>query len=474
MIKKTLLFFSIILLINIQSKAQDMDDMGDIANAQLNYEQFVDWVKAYHPVAKQANLEVKRGFEQLRAAKGLFDPLIYSDWKGKEFQNTRYYSQRAAGVHLPTRLGVDFIGQYEQNTGTFLNPELTVPDEGLFTAGLAINIGNGLLIDRFRAARQKAVIFNDAAANIKDQILNNLFLEASITYWNWSGAYNETLIIEDALELAKERFIFVKQAYIGGELPAIDTIEAYGQVQLREFQLQEANRKLTESRLDLSVFLWDENEEPVVPTENTKPELPNESLILMPGIFALKQNLKRHPELIDINFRLDALDVDRRLQAELLRPRLALQYNFLSEAPGGGRFTDVPQFTTNNYTYGINFSFPLFNRTARANLQLAKIQIQETGYTFQLTEQRLAARLDAEYNNFVQIQQQVLSFGQNVFALQRLLDGERIRFEVGESSLFFVNARENALIDASVVFNNLHVRKNISAARTRWASGRPF
>jgi outer membrane protein TolC len=471
--QKTIVFIvaCITLIINsFSSAAQSKNDFN--LEGELSYGLFIEWVKLYHPVAKQAKLQVNRGEEQLRAAKGLFDPVIYSDWKGKDFKDTRYYNQRAAGISLPTTLGIDFIGQFEQNTGTFLNPEMNVPDEGLFTAGVAINVGNGLLIDRFRAQRQKAKIFREAAENEQVQILNNLFLNASVVYWNWSGNFNEQEIISEALDLATERFEFVKKAYIGGELPAIDTVEAYAQVQLRKFQLEEATRKVMESRFDLSVFLWNDDEEPIVPTEATRPQLPMFFELGVPSLNVLRSKINKHPELVNLNFGLDVLDVDRRLTRELLRPKLAFKYNFLREGLSDN-FQDIP-FTTNNFQYGINFSFPIFNRTARANYNLAKIQIRETTYTLQLTEQRLKARLEAEYTSFEQLKTQLGIYQNNLNALERILEGERMRFDFGESSLFLVNARENAVVDASLVFNTLQVRKNIQVARTLWASGDVF
>jgi hypothetical protein len=58
--------------------------------------------------------------------------------------------------------------------------------------------------------------------------------------------------------------------------------------------------------------------------------------------------------------------------------------------------------------------------------------------------------------------------------LEALLTGETRRFEIGESSLFLVNAREVAVFDSRVTLNELSAMMHIAYAKTRFAAGLGF
>lgn len=82
--------------------------------------------------------------------------------------------------------------------------------------------------------------------------------------------------------------------------------------------------------------------------------------------------------------------------------------------------------------------------------------------------------MEKQYNNFLVLNRQVSTFESNISALERLLEGERVKFDLGESSLFLINAREVGLFDALVVLNSIYAQRNISIARARTAAGFGF
>ena len=66
------------------------------------------------------------------------------------------------------------------------------------------------------------------------------------------------------------------------------------------------------------------------------------------------------------------------------------------------------------------------------------------------------------------------ALAENVKSLEALLTGETRRFEIGESSLFLVNAREVAVFDSRVTLNDLSAKLQIAFAKTRFAAGLGF
>jgi outer membrane protein TolC len=91
-----------------------------------------------------------------------------------------------------------------------------------------------------------------------------------------------------------------------------------------------------------------------------------------------------------------------------------------------------------------------------------------------LKEQQLRTKLETELNSWNVLNQQVRILTENVKSLEALLTGETRRFEIGESSLFLVNAREVAVFDSRVTLNDLSAKLQIAFAKTRFAAGIGF
>jgi outer membrane protein TolC len=147
--------------------------------------------------------------------------------------------------------------------------------------------------------------------------------------------------------------------------------------------------------------------------------------------------------MVSLDFKLQSLDVDRRLSANRLLPRFDVEYNFLTEVPDVAR-----SFNTAEYKGGVNISFPLFLRKERGDLKLAKLKLQDTEFEINSTRINLTNKIEA-------LKQELDSYvDQNEITLQiiddsaELLKAEERKFRLGESSLFLVNSREAKLIES--------------------------
>ncbi|GHB28291.1 transporter [Mongoliitalea lutea] len=437
----------------------------------LDFETYMDWVRSYHPVAKQADVNLEFGKQELRAARGGFDPKIYTQRDRKRFNNSDYFDIQETGISIPTMGGVELKGLLEQNSGVFLNSERTVPAGGLFAAGASFNLGQGLIIDQRRAALRQAQIFREATVVERQLFLNDLYLDATDHYWKWASDYQNVKVFEEGYELAVQRFEMVRESFVQGDFPAIDTVEAYTQVQDRLFSLQSAQINFFKSTQMLNTFLWDENEEPVDLVEDVFPENVLDPFIVDYLPESLRGYVSMHPELRLTDFDIETLEVERRFKANLLLPVAKFNYNFLTETFSQA---EVVPFLENNYKYGFTIATPLFLRKERGGLGVTRAKLSFKNYERDLKFLQLRNKLDAEIFNFETVGQQLVVFTNNVDGLQKLLDGEMMRFEVGESSLFLVNAREVSLISARVTLNNLAARRKIAYAKMLNAAGLGF
>ena len=74
----------LLLLITFTSFAQQNPN-------ELTYNEFLGYVKKFHPAVKQANLAVSEAQANLMMARGGFDPKIEVDFNEKQFKSTEYY-----------------------------------------------------------------------------------------------------------------------------------------------------------------------------------------------------------------------------------------------------------------------------------------------------------------------------------------------------------------------------------------------
>jgi outer membrane protein TolC len=462
------LFFCLSAFTGITMMAQPADSLSVFTESD-----FLDWVLSNHPIARQANLLDREAEATLQMARGAFDPKLYSNWEQKSFGGTSYFTLGQSGLKIPSWYGVEFKAAYLTASGDQLNPEDKLPLTGQAVAGINITLGQGLFIDERRATLQQARIFSQQNEAQQRLIINDLLIDAAKAYWEWASTYNQLLTVRQALDLAIVRQQGVVESYLQGDKPAIDTLEAFLLVQSRIADLNEANMHYQNTSILLSNFLWLNDNTPLEVTEQIRPPLlvnPSEPI---PPLTALLAAGQTHPLLQFYQLDLNALEIDRKLAAEQLKPRLDVEYNILGNGldfnydPSG----NIAPLFLDNYKWGIHFSFPLLLRKERGKLELSRLKIQKTALTLQQKNLEIQNKIQFYYTELNNTQQQLSLFSDFVRNAQRLLDAENIRFELGESSIFLVNSREQKLLEAQLKFLKLLADYQKQRMSLLWAAG---
>lgn len=420
----------------------------EISN-QLTLSEFLSYVKNYHPIVRQANLVLNSSEAKLLKARGAFDPKIEVDFDKKLFKEKEYYNKLNSSFKIPTWYGVEFKANFEKNDGLFLNPENNVPLDGLYSAGVSVSLAKGLLTNKRMAALKQAKYYVNQAKEEQQILVNKILFDASLSYFNWLKAYKEKLVFTSFLENARIRFEGTKRAFQEGEKPAIDTLEAGITLNSRKLNLEKSAIYYTKASLELSNFLWLNNNTPIELKENIIPDLEAKNSVDKTFNIALFNqedfDIENHPKIKALDFKVKSLIVEKRLKKNNLLPKIDLQYNFIS-ADGN----QINSFNSSNYKAGLNFSFPIFIRKERGDLKLAKIKLQDQ----QLEAKTAKVTIKNKLNSLLL---ELDSFdNQNNFtdAIVRdynvLLKAEERKFFLGESSLFLVNYREEKFIDAQL------------------------
>jgi outer membrane protein TolC len=118
-----------------------------------------------------------------------------------------------------------------------------------------------------------------------------------------------------------------------------------------------------------------------------------------------------------------------------------------------------------NYRAGLSFSMPLFLRKERGDLKLAQIKLQDAEYDVLATSLAIENNVKTIFN---EIDSYLLqnNITQEIEQDSRLmLTAEERKFELGDSSLFLINARETKLIEASLKKLEVGVKLLSSKAR---------
>lgn len=419
----------------------------------LNFREYLGYVKKYHPVAKQAELNIDVGQANLMKARGGFDPKIEVDYDRKQFKGTEYYDRLNAAFKIPTWYGIELKGNFEQNEGDFLNPGESVPVDGLYSAGVSFSVGQGLLINDRMATLRKARFFREQTKADRDLMVNDILYKASVAYFDWLQAFNDRIIFANFLTNAEIRFQGIKKSAEAGDRATIDTVEAKIAVQNRQLGLEQASVKLIKRTLELSNFLW-VNDIPVELQPNVIPDRTlNEEIDTTLEIYGRPLDsftLENHPKLLSQGNKIEGLQVNKRLKANKLLPKIDLEYNFLTETP-----EFIRSFETQEYKGGINVSLPLFLRKERGDLKLAKFKLRDAEYEFKSLELEIRNKVVAIYRELDSFETQNYLIDNIVGDYTTLLQAEERKFSFGESSLFLINSRESKLIDAELKKNEV-------------------
>ncbi len=152
---------------------------------ELTYNEFLGYVKKYHPLVKSANLQLSAAQANLMMARGGFDPKIEVDFEQKKFKDNEYYSILNSSFKIPTWYGVEIKAGFDNNDGIYLNPENTVPNQGLTSFGISVPLGQGLFINQRMADLREAKVQIRLSQSERNLEAVAVLYDASTAYFNW-------------------------------------------------------------------------------------------------------------------------------------------------------------------------------------------------------------------------------------------------------------------------------------------------
>lgn len=369
-----------------------------------------------------------------------FEPKVNLSSEGKDYGNDLQYRLDHAEARLGLPGGIDIVGGAIQSTGAFINPERKTPTEGIVNFGISAPIG-GALIFSDRQYEWGASSRNLEIEEAKfDLISRKVLLNAVKVYAFWQAQSEVQRAVDDALNVAEERLRLVRESFRLGERSEMDTLEAYlSWVDRRADAAKQLN--LTAEAVANAEALLRGADTNNVNLVGLKPQD-------LPVVLWRPQN--GFPPTPESSLSIPMLDV---VNAVLRRERLATTTAWAQWIPAPYVDYRLLQWGGSAWNpeavqWKVGFTVPLFNQKARAELMGARARLR-------------AAQADAT-GTFNQIQvlrrqlsQQVIAINDELSALQSsetaayaLLQQERRRFALGESTMFILASRETKYLEA--------------------------
>jgi outer membrane protein TolC len=439
----------------------------------MREDEFLAIVRSHHPVAKQGTLLIDMARADLQTIRGAFDPVLYYNADQKTFDGKTYFNYSNAELAVPTWFGVEVYAGAENNFGDFLNSETTLGRTSY--AGVSIPLLKDLILDRRRAALQQGKLYLKQSEWERRNVINDLLLDAYNSYWEWAKTYQVFLVLENTVRINEFRYELVKIAFQQGDRAGVDTTEALAQLQTFLQMREEAWLKFRKSSLELSTYLWLPNNQPVYITDRVIPDTlwiqQNFGNFNVTNLTEwLTQATTNHPKLQMIDYKIQALEVERRLKFQSIMPKADFKYNFLQR---GYNVLTSPNanFFENNFKFGLNVAIPIPNRSGFGAYRAAKIKLQSMDYERSFTQLNLENKVRFHYNEVLNLQRQIRIYEDAYRNYVRLFDAEQLKFSLGETTLFLLNTRENKALEALQKLLELKAKFYQSLATLNWASG---
>ena len=457
------------------------DSVRMLPGTPLTFDAFFDRVSRNHPVARQAALLVSGADGDVTAAYGNFEPKVEAAWQQKRFASsatsaqTQYYNYADIALKVPTPLGADLKLGYERASGRYINPQFTTPNNGLFSVGVSIPIGQRILTDERRTALKVARALRFVAQAERVGITNKLLYAASKAYAEWFATALQLQVIRDGVRLADARYAAIARRVVAGDAAGIDSIEAAAELNRRRAQLQGAEQAYFAATLDLTSYLWDARVQPVDLAPNTVPSDSGLGRVVLDSAAVpalLARVVARHPEVRKADGKVAQSAAERSLARQAILPLVSAELSAL-RAQGSGFDFGEALARDGNYKGAVTVSSPLLFLKERGKFESTDAKFERAELDAREVRRDVVLLVRTAINDLAQFEAQ-LALQRDAVRLFRILSaGERAKFDAGESTLFLVNARERQVLDEELKYVALQAKYLSARAALAVAAGVP-
>ena len=479
------LLFVILILLPVTTLAEPAGDSTVVQlqpdrTAPLTIEEVLARIELTHPLLRAEGVERKQARAKILKALGAWEPTFHNNTEVDRYQVWNFLSiqHESTSGYNDSKLEIGHPWGFRVHGGirngfgdlTTVKTSAVIPDlhgyydQQQFIVGGSFKLLRGFMINEEYADFQKAELAGPMAEVSVAQKRQDLYLAGAVQYWDWQVAVKQAEVQKQNLAVAEARLVQIEGQARAGKIAPLDVAEAGQEVQRRREAAIAAQRKVEYEQYNLSLFLW-ENGEPVTPQPEWAPEFQGETpLPTEEEVVAAKAAAKEdRPEVRALYIEAKMNNIDLKLAKNYLLPKL----NF----DGGRMDTPGDWIVGVGYRFGMQFAMPLFQREGRGKVMYAEADQQQLVLKQQYYEQRVTVEVDNWLSAIVRARDRVRAATESYRLAKTLEEGERKRFDMGVTSILFVNMREQNAVEAAYELYRAQYDYVLARGGLLWAKG---
>jgi outer membrane protein TolC len=418
------------------------------APSPLSLAEVVTSAEELFPLVNAARADVDAAEGEQLAAAGAFDPVFRTRAWGVPVGG--YPQARVDSVvELPTTLwGASFFGGYRFGSGK-IQPyygERETWSAGELRAGAVVPVLRNGPIDRRRATLARAQLGRALAGLSLEQQQLEISRLAAFRYWDWVAAGMRREVARALLAIAVDRDRQLEGRARLGDVAVFDRQDNERALVQREAFLVSSQRGVEQSAFELSLYLRADDGDPAMPDEARLPRTLPEPLATPPPA-DVDEALARRPDVQRLLNQRQQAEIELRLARNQLLPALDLG---LAVTGGLGVPTRPETQPLGEPAVELNavFELPVLFRTPRGRIEAASAALTKLDAQLRLARDRVEVELRDARSALDAAHQRVDWARKEVAVALALETGERTRFNLGDSTLLFVNLREQTTAEA--------------------------
>ena len=448
-------------------------DKASIARAPIELDAVLVSVENHFPllIAAAAEREVADG--RVVSANGQFDLQFSASSMSLPLG---FYQNYRSGVALSQPVyqnGGYVYGGYRLGRGDFPDwyKERQTDGNGEYAVGMGVPLLKDRAIDKRRADLFRAQL---DSRSVDPQIQTQLILfsrDATLAYWSWLAAGKSLDVQLNQLRLAKERVQQISLRVEKGDLPSIAKIDNDRFIAARQTKLIEATRAFQSAAITLSLFLRTDDGRPLLATENNLPtDFPIMGESDPQQLDAdIAQAISQRPEIAEIDFELQKVQIDRQAAQNLLLPKLDVVVGASKDM--GTAASAIDDKSPLELEAGFLAEVPLQRRDAIGKIQTAQAKQSQLTARRAFIVDKIALSVQDTYSGIQNARERFEQASINKALAMQSMDIGQKQFMAGDIDLIVLNIYEQAEADAELVVIDAEVEYYSALANYRAALG---
>ncbi len=426
----------------------------------------------------------------LRGARGIYDPLIFSEsyFESNTIPTASLIGGAVNGAVTQRRIfgsggltgfspwyGGSYSARFDSsrfttsNTNAFLNPQ--------FPSTLVFSYTQPLFRDRSFDNNRRQIEIAKRNLSLSDAQFRQRAIEVIAlveqAYWNLAFALRNLQVQLDAVKQARSQLESNERLVEKGVLAPIDVVAATAQITTFEQNVYMAQEDVTRAENTLKTMLstertseiWSQALTPISPVNLDAPRVGLDT--------AVAEALDNRPEIVQIEAAAEINRIDQRYFRDQTKPQIDLVGSYTSQGlagtetpnafdPNTGRSRVPPNLVGGYlsslgnliaqdypaYRVGLTITLPWGNTTARANLGRSIVEGNRIANQRAQTEQIVEAEVRNALQALRSAEARLASATASRSAAEKLYESEERQFRSGTTTFYLVLQRQTELVSA--------------------------